>query len=189
MAYSDYGGRAYSHGRREERCDVVLSEDVITSSPGIYPGFVLPEAQTGSKFHVLLGERELLVGLYKQTSATILLRGEEVPLLRCVQERIEGDAYGDGEDDFNSDPWQEEGRPATFEVEGHRIHIFWSDRPCVIFAHVTHPDGTEWSGWSGYEVGAGFDGPQAEKEAERLDGMLFSVFDEVLYGESARARP
>ncbi|OAH27915.1 hypothetical protein AX289_10195 [Methylorubrum populi] len=65
MAYSDYGGRAYSHGLREERCDAVLSEDVITSSPGIFPGLVLPEAQTGGKFHVLLGEGELLVGLYQ----------------------------------------------------------------------------------------------------------------------------
>ena len=40
----------------------MLADGGVTSSLGIYPGFVLPEAQKDRKFHVLLGEGDVWVG-------------------------------------------------------------------------------------------------------------------------------
>lgn len=179
VGYGNYGGRAWSYGRRDDRCDAVLADGGITSSPGIYPGFVLPEAQRGRKFHVLLGEGEVMVGLYGQSSVTILHKGEEVPLLRCVKERIDGDAYGDGEDDFDSDAWREAERLAEFEVAGCRIHVRWvREDNYVMYVRLEQADGAVWTGWSGFEIGAGFD-DTAGARSDRHDETMERIFDGI----------
>lgn len=178
VGYGNYGGRAWCCGRRDDRCDAVLADGDITSSPGIYPGFVLPEARRGRKFHVLLGEGEVMVGLYGQSSVTILHRGEEVPLLRCVKERIDGDCYG-GDEDFDSDAWREAERLAEFEVAGCRIHVRWvREDNYVMYVRLEQADGEVWTGWSGFEIGAGFD-DTAGARSDRHDQTMWRIFDEI----------
>jgi len=160
MSYADYGGRSYARGvSRDDRVDV----SPLNPQTGSWTG----------NFHALLGEGSILVGLYKQSSVTILRDGVEVALGACL---IDPDAVPDGVDLagewFDPDPWRESGRVASFAVDGHRIDVLWTgESNNHVHARLTLPDGTTWTGWSGFEIGAGHTREDSEVEQARVKAM------------------
>jgi hypothetical protein len=165
MAYSDYGGYAYRNGERvEERSDAVLTTEGIKSTPGLWPGWILPDGRGGNSFHVLLGDGPIYVGLYKQSCVSVFNNGEEVPLVGLVKDQHPPEAirvYDHDEDKIeyvNEDAFRESKRNLVVSVADHTLEIFWAnDDNCYVYARLTQPDGVKWTGWSGYGVGAGLE--------------------------------
>ena len=164
MAYSDYGGYAYRDGVRvEARSDAVLSPEGIKSTPGAWPGWTLLEGRSGGSFHALLGDGPIFVGLYKQSHLEVHRLGEELDIVTLLTDP-EPDAIGSYPDDgktvryIDSDHFINIGKPCVLEVDGHRITITWEySANYYIYVKLEQPDGTVWTGFSGYGVGAGFE--------------------------------
>lgn len=179
MAYSDYGGYAYRNGERvEDRSDAVIRPDMVNvGEAGCYPGFVaLAAGQTQAEFeqvrdtsldgHVVLGDGPVFAVMYKQSylMAYRLVDGAfvEAPELKGFSgyELAENDA------------------PAiTFDLDGHKLEaLFEQTDNYYQYVRLTHPDGTVWTGFSGYGVGAGLEdcgyGYSTEDQVDRLQEVF-----------------
>ncbi len=179
MAYSDYGGYAYRNGKRVlERSDAVLSSEGLKSTPGMWPGFVLPEARSVGSYHVIMGDGPVHVTLYKQSSLGILVNGDEQDELAvCTIKDVPAWEYKDSKG-IDVDVFKDSNEVCTFEVADHKIEVFWRDDEDNHYQYVrlTQPDGNTWLGFSGYGVGAGFeDGDYGYSNADR-EGTLFELF-------------
>lgn len=166
MSYSDYGGYAFRNSQRVKgRSDVIINEGVLKASPGTYPGFAFPEIKGGQHYHVLLGDGPVHLGLYKQCSLGLYLRGKELDL----------DEYGLGYDDLD----EEKGNIVTVVIEGCEIKVtLRNEDNLYIYAQLTEPDGTVWQGFSGYGVGAGLeDCGYGYRNEDRMDS-LWEIFNE-----------
>ena len=152
MAYSDYGGYVYKNGvRAPERSDAVLTPNGVESTPGIWPGFVLKEGRNGGAFHVLLGSGSVMVGLRKQSSVAVVRSGVN----ECPYEFFDS-LIGEKYPDLNI--WELEGVTVMFEIGKHKLDVhWWEGDNYYVTARLTEPDGTVWTGWSGYGVGAGLE--------------------------------
>jgi len=176
MAYSDYGGYAYRNGILiKERSDAVLTTEGIQSTPGMWPGFVIPEGRTGGSFHVLLGDGKVLVGLYKQSHVAIYKDGEEIKLVDLLP--VEGiKTYG--EDSYvDSEYYKESGLPCIVTVDDYQIEIYWEETDNHYqYVRLTQPDGNIWTGFSGYGVGMGLEdagyGFSTSQQEERLQELF-----------------
>lgn len=165
MAYSDYGGYAYRNGERvEERSDAVLTSDGLKSTPGVWPGWVLPEGRGGNSFHVILGDGPIHVGLYKQSTVSIFNDGEEVSLVGLVKaqhppEAIKVYAHDKSRTEYvDEETFMDDERDLVVSVAGHTLEVFWTqDDNYYVYARLTQPNGVKWMGWSGYGVGAGLE--------------------------------
>ena len=155
MAYSDYGGFAYRNGRKVlERCDCAIEADGrLRASPGRYPGFAALEAGRGieeakrisdhaTMAHVVLGDTPLLLLLYKQTSARVLLAGREVYAFDP------GDTFWEryGDEPVLARPALKAGDitgvPAQLQETLFEIVHHDADGRCAVYARVTpRPDG------------------------------------------------
>lgn len=150
MAYSDYGGYAYRNGEHiEERSDVsVLSDGTLEGSPGMYPGFAAiahgataEEAQALTCAHVVLGTGPTYV-LLRKHCASVYSGGEPVN----IPEMTEFPNYEGGNE------------KVVFEVDGVKITLELREEDnYYIYAKVEEPDGTVWTGFSGYGVGSGLE--------------------------------
>jgi hypothetical protein len=180
MAYSDYGGYAYRDGVRvPERSDCVLSPEGIKSTPGAWPGWTLPEGRGGHSFHVVLGDGDVMLALYKQSTFQLYRRGEQLEEIRllapgqCVKIRTyEGGVRIDTEDLINDDP-------LVFVVDGHTITIWLTEEDnYYIYAKLEQPDGVVWTGWSGYGVGAGLEDAGYGFSSKARDETLARLLEE-----------
>jgi len=169
MAYSDYGGYAYRNGERmEKRSDAVLSPEGVQSTPGQWPGWTLPEARAGGCFHVLLGDGPIFVGLYKQSSVSVHRLGEEIDSFS------KWDDQGDARESWVVD-W-----------DGHIIEVRWEETDNhYVYAKVTQPDGTVWTGFSGYGVGAGLEGAGYGADTSACEARVTDLFPEVAESTAA----
>lgn len=161
MAYSDYGGYAYRNGERvEKRSDVVLSPEGIESTPGQWPGWTIEAGRNGGSYHALLGDGPIFVGLYKQSSLSIRRGMDELELIDCLDGDTREDAivtYG-AVRYIDEDVFTSSGDPCLFEVDSHKITVYWriTDNHYQ-YVRLEQPDGTVWTGFSGYGVGAGLE--------------------------------
>lgn len=161
MAYSDYGGNAYRNNVRvPERSDAVLTPDGIKATPGMWPGWVLPEGRSGESHHALLGDGPIFVGLYKQSTLRIYRLGQELSQDGIIVTPVAPDGFHEwgGRKYVNSTPFVNVDAPVAFEVDGHRLEVYWTNEDnYYIYARLMQPDGTVWTGFSGYGVGAGLE--------------------------------
>lgn len=178
MAYSDYGGHVERSGIRvRERSDAAPTPDGLVSTPGSYPGWSFPVVVRTPSYHALLGDGPVFVGLLKQTTFVVMRGPEEIDpntILTGREDLPEGVLHDDGW--IDSDPLLEKGRPLRMEVDGHRIEIFWTrEDNFYVYARLTQPDGTVWTGWSGYGVGAGHEDVDHHDVARRRDAKLWEL--------------
>ena len=189
MAYSDYGGYGYRNGDRvEARSDAVLSLEGIWATPGMYPGFADPEMWKNPEehapyYHVILGDGPIFVGLYKQSGLYIHRLSEKLDLLSlCVSEAPP--VYKSGKYPPYLDVphgLHELGREMLeFEVDGHRIRAHWLETDnYYLFVRLEQPDGTVWTGFSGYGVGAGLEDCGYGYSTSDCIGLLEELFPGV----------
>ena len=160
MAYSDYGGYAYRDGRHiPERSDAVITAEGIKSTCGMWPGWTIPESREGGSYHALLGDGEILVGLYKQSSLSLFLNGEDFPILGVIKAKYpESIKAYDGKEYWDSDYFRDNELTMAVDVGPHKLEAFfeYSDN-YYLFVRLTQEDGAVWTGWSGYGVGAGLE--------------------------------
>lgn len=179
MAYSDYGGYAYRNGVRvEDRSDAVITPELANiGSPGIFPGFVaLAAGQSVEQFeqtrrtsvdgHVVLGDGPVFVAMYKQSymEAFRLINGAFV----ACHETKDVSGYQLAED---------EAPMISIEVDGYVIDaLFERTDNYYQYVRLTQPDGTVWTGFSGYGVGAGLEdcgyGFSTDDQVERLQDLF-----------------
>jgi hypothetical protein len=180
MAYSDYGGYAYRNGVRiEERSDAVFSNDGIKATPGMWPGFLLPEGRNGKSYHALLGDGPVFIGMYKQSHVAVFNGPERLELIDLLGDlpvekygEYQGEKYLQIPDAFTNDE-----APTEFEIEGHRVEIFWRETDnYFLFARLTQPDGSVWTGFSGYGVGAGLEDAGYGSSTSDVEDLLFELF-------------
>lgn len=155
MAYSDYGGYAYRNGQRiEERSDACLTTEGIKSTPGMWPGIVIPEGRSGGSYHALLGDGPIHVGLYKQSYVEVFKHREALPT------------------DFDSDRGED-----AVEIDGWKVEIKYEESDnYYVYVRVIQPDGVVWHGFSGYGVGAGLEDAGYGFSTEDREESLFEYF-------------
>ena len=173
MAYSDYGGYAYRNGIHiMERGDYTLTPDGGFESPGMWPGFTavaqgatqeealaIASAPTG---HAVLGTGPIYVLLYKQYSISVYA-GEHL-LFRPFPIIHDGDWWrSDEKRDYK----------ARIDFDKYRLEFRCTETDNMyIFAELTEPNGTVWTGFSGYGVGTGLEdadyGHSTDKVAQQL---------------------
>lgn len=194
MAYSDYGGYAYKNGERiEERSDFTIMPDGSgVGTPGSYGGFVAiaagASAEEVRKFvsypqhHAVLGDGPFYVGLHKQTS-TLFYRGQE--RLNDVEyiDSSCADAIKSYEHDgvvtryIDSDWSVDNGKPLVFNIDGNKVDVIYANTDNYYqFVRLTQPDGTVWSGFAGYGVGAGLEDADYGFSTDDCEVALFDRF-------------
>lgn len=160
MAYSDYGGYAYRNGEHVlARSDTVLTPEGVQSTPGQWPGWTLEAGRNGGAYHVLLGDGPIFVGLYKQSYVKLHRLAEDLELTDFIVDAPEGavEMYNEGRW-LNAEHFKTTEEPAHFEIDGHKLTLYFligDNHYC--YAKLEQPDGTVWTGFSGYGVGAGLE--------------------------------
>ena len=182
MAYSDYGGYGYKNGIRVvERSDAVLTPEGLKSIPGAWPGWSLEEGRSGGSYHVILGDENLYVTLYKQSSLTILYFNKPVSLLEMMREKYPGSIKkytfegSKNEEYVDWDFFDEE--KVVLELDGYKIEIYreYSDN-YYQYVRLTQPNGDVWTGFSGYGVGAGLEDAGYGFSTIEQESRLFNIF-------------
>jgi len=186
MAYSDYGGYAYRNGERvEDRSDCTITPEGDTfGTPGMWPGFtkalifgIESSATDWPDGHAVLGDGPIFLVLYKQTQFHIhrgFIEVDPVALLHPASQDIGAVRTFTAKDGavsiyIDTDYFCDTEEPCRFLVDGCLIEIWWTQEDNFYqYARLTQPDGTVWTGWSGYGVGAGFeDGDYGYSNAAR----------------------
>ncbi|ANC87298.1 hypothetical protein [Sphingomonas sp. NIC1] len=179
MAYSDYGGYAYRNGERvEERSDAVIRPDMVNvGAAGAYPGFVaLAAGQTLAQFeqvrdasldgHVVLGDGPVFAVMYKSC---------HLMAYRLVDGAFVKAPELDGLSGY--DLAKNDAPAVIFDLSGHKLEVLFEQTDNYYqYARLTHPDGTVWTGFSGYGVGAGLEdcgyGYSTEDQIDRLQEVF-----------------
>lgn len=168
MAYSDYGGYAYKNGElRKDFCDVTLYKERDPDPTKHYPLFFGENRdKVFPGMHVSLGDMEARLGLYKQSSFEFWLDGKELAPFEILSEQSKQEVpdykatytKDDGTPYLNTDAFMEAEKPAVFEFGEFKAEIFWevTDNHYQ-YARLTQPDGSIWTGFSGYGVGSGLE--------------------------------
>lgn len=182
MAYSDYGGYAYKNGKRVvERSDAVLTPEGLKSTPGMWPGFALEEGRNGGSYHVILGDENVYVTMYKQSSLGILDLNEPIDLLELMRktypESIKRYTFEGSENKEYVDWDMYQDKMVTLEVSGHKVEIYREESDNYYqYVRLTQPNGDVWTGFSGYGVGAGLEdcgyGFSTSNQEERLQDLF-----------------
>lgn len=196
MAYSDYGGYAYRNGIRiVERSDATITPDGDTfGTPGIYPGFGMLAAGLDADEvkkriqwphgHAVLGDCPIYVALYKQSSLSIYRLNERLDLLDLAGEKYPGavtswEYKGETQTYFDTEGFDDD-NPLVIEFDGYRIEaVFLYQDNYYMYVKLVQPDGVMWHGWSGYGVGAGFDGDYGYSNSDR-DSTLKCLWPESI---------
>jgi len=178
MAYSDYGGFAYRNGENViERSDCLFGGTLIGSSPGIWPGFVMGayDPDKVKAVHVVLGDGPVYVLMRKQSTVWVRHEDEELSIYEIFEACRPGEEFDiDALDDV----------PLEFSFHGHHVTIYVAlEDNYYLYVRLDQPDGTVWCGYSGYGVGAGFDGEYGYSNSERLD-TLMQLWPDAFIGDS-----
>ena len=151
MAYSDYGGYAYKDGALVlGNSDAYVMPEGVFGSPGAVPHFEIPkntqDKALSGPHHAVLGDGPIFVCLYKQSTVLVYIRGEKVKT------------------DALQRDWDAEDEDATqvreFEIHDHKItavHTYGNNY--YVYAKMEQSDGVVWEGFSGYQIGAGYNDP------------------------------
>jgi len=196
MAYSDYGGYAYRNGERvEDRSDAVITPELTNAgAPGVYPGFVAmgqgvsmddfeKTRQASVNGHVVLGDGPVMIAMYKQSGLSFFkLEDGAFRTIDMIDVGIDLPAkaiseYG-GARYFSPYDVAEQGLGmVSFEIDGHTIEaLFEITDNHYQYVRLTQPDGTEWTGFSGYGVGAGLEECGFGYDNSTCVSRLFEVF-------------
>jgi hypothetical protein len=129
MAYSDYGGHVYVNGELDrERCDA-------------------------EGFHAILGYGPIQVGMYKQNYTEFLKNGTKLQASTIKNVRCEKEF-----DHIDDDWYRHNSEFLTCEIDGYKISIWYEVTDNYYqYAKMIEPDGTVWTGFSGYGVGNGLE--------------------------------
>lgn len=166
MSYSDYGGYAYKNGElRLDHCDVCLYQESNPDPSQHYPMFFGKEREFPNA-HVSLGDMEMRVMLYKQSWFEIWFDGKELNKFDLLSEQSKQEVpdyktdytSDSGEPYFSDEAFKDSKKPAIFEYKGFKLEMLWeiTDNHYQ-YARLTQPDGSIWTGFSGYGVGAGLE--------------------------------
>lgn len=175
MSYSDYGGYAFRDGVRvPERSDFTLLPDGESfGTPGVYPAFVALAGGASSEeakkvaaaphYHAVLGDGPIFVGLYKQSTVMVhraVPGGFEKVSLPYDYLGVDGAEHRE-----------------SFTIDGHAIDIVYTNEDnYYVYARLVQSDGTVWTGFSGYGVGAGLEdcgyGYSTDERVEMLNELF-----------------
>ncbi len=182
MSYSDYGGYAFRNGRLVlERSDAVLSPEGLKSTPGMWPGWTLPEGRGGRSFHVILGDGPIFVCLHKQSSLSVYRGMESLDLLplgvEVPAEALWHPTEAPETSYIDTDYYKDRDALLRLEVDGCIIDVAWRESENHYqYVRLHQPDGVVWHGFSGYGVGAGLEdcgyGFSTIKQSTRLFGIF-----------------
>ena len=127
LAYGNYGGNVFRNGVRMKN-----HEDAITYRENEIWNF------HKDLFHGVPGEKRVRLCGYK-VYPKLFMDGKEVPMDISAMDGDVDEAKGSG------------------ELEGYRYawHYDGEDNKLTLF--LIEPDGTEWTGFSGYAMGAGWE--------------------------------
>lgn len=203
MGYGQYGGIAYRNGARvDDRSDAMIKPDM--GNLGI-PGCIPDPSTAGMsasdfaairkscvRAHVVLGDGPVLVSLNKTSwfdisvlrdGAFHALTDQELAAaaVDLPEDLLEKD--DDGEpvapralDRFRLGDMDGHEGVVRFGVDGHVVEYrMMRVRGYAQHARLTQPDGTVWSGFSGSEIGYGFEdeddmtGPHIQRHATAFD--------------------
>ncbi|MFW6015274.1 MAG: hypothetical protein ACOCRK_02405 [bacterium] len=185
MAYSNWGGHAYKNGKKIiERSDCQLSGKEIQSTPGIYPGFI--HGLDNRSFHVIMGDQDLLIGLYK---VDILFIYEDCQ--KEIIDIIDRDRYSYCIDEtkidnetiefFNKDKFTYD-NILDINYKGHNIQIVWHDDPCeYVTVKMLQNNKDIWIGYSGMYIGAGY---YNEKEDNLVENQILDFWNKKIKSEA-----
>lgn len=149
MAYGNWGAFVYKNGVRQTNREdnTPYKEDKLKA--GYCQAFLRDLAGT-SPVHASLGQGEVRLCGYK-SYPQLFFNGREISLIP------EGKHWGeDGIEIIQG------------EIKGYKYEAEFKTEPNRVILKLTEPDGTIWTGVSGFELGAGHD--EDDTRAERLMG-------------------
>ena len=134
--------------------------------------------------HVVLGNPRLLLLLYKQTIARVLLAGQEVHAFEPDETFWEG--YGEEPVLTRTTVEARNIRHVPAELHDTRFEVVHHDADgrCAVYARVTpartQDDGEPavWTGWSAYGAGAGL-----ETDSQYHRGAVNTKYHELMLGQ------
>ena len=140
MAYGNWGGRAYRNGEhmpnRED--NTPYREEELAAGYYQVLGPQKPGIQTQ---HVTLGSQRVRLCGYKCYPG-LFLDGVRLALEPFFIEDYWGESNGDN---------------GKGEIEGYKFEWAQWEDPAQVELRLVEPDGTVWTGFSGYGIGAGHD--------------------------------
>ena len=149
MAYSDYGGHVYKDGQLDrDRCD-----------------------EEG--FHAILGYGPVQIGMYKQTYTELLKDKKKVSFSEIPDIKL-----WEQSDRIDDDWYKENKEFVDFYFDGYKISIWYEETDNYYqYAKMIEPDGTVWTGFSGYGVGNGLeDSPDHGFDTQNCIDRLKELF-------------
>ena len=138
MAYGNWGGNVFRNGERMTNWEDQTPYKETEVAAGYAQAF-LRNAVGLNPHHAVLGDKRVRFCGYK-SHPVLFVDGNEVDLAPYSK--------GKPEDYF---------APGEGEIEGYKFHWTMDDSPEMVNLTLIEPDGTEWIGFSGYGMGAGFD--------------------------------
>lgn len=144
MAYGNYGGNVFRNGIRMKSHEdqTPYCEQVLVS--GYHQAFGRQEGT--NPHHAVLGEKRIRFCAYK-ASPVLYLDGVEVAL----------DSYRQRFDDDDEDGDTDYYAPGSGDLDGYHFEWRVDDSPERVDLVLREPDGTLWTGFSGYGMGAGYE--------------------------------
>ena len=146
MAYGNYGGNVFKNGKRMRNHEDNTPYREGELKAGYWQAWGKQEGL--SAHHATLGKERVRFCGYK-TDPVLYLDGQQVDLEPYVTER-EDKWYG------------EEPVAGQGEIEGYKFRWDLDTDPYKLNLWLTEPDGTEWTGFSGYAMGAGYEDEDEE---------------------------
>lgn len=196
MSYSEYGGNGYRNGVHiVNASDAIITPELENlGEPGYNAAYGNAARTMGRdefdaacaqavKGHVVLGDGPILVALHKSNTITIHI--QENGAFREVEpvdiaDDLPEDAiseYNSGLRTIDTQYVKDKALLVRMTLEGHSIIWSINARPNFQQVQVTQPNGTVWSGFSGYEIGAGHDEEDTAEYAERHQAFVRSLQD------------
>jgi len=154
MAYGNWGAFVYKNGERQKKREdnTPYSEDEL--EPGYYQAFGGND-ENGKR---LLTGKELHCCHASLGSGRIRLCGyKSYPLLYWDGNTVDLTPYQKGVN-AGTNKWEwYDSDGIEGELNGYKFSAYPSEDPESVFLELTEPDGTKWTGQSGYMIGAGFE--------------------------------
>ena len=138
MAYGNYGGNVFRNGKRMKNHEDQTPYRETELASGYQQAFGRKEGV--NPHHAVLGEKRMRLCAYK-AGPVLFLDGVEVEFETPLDE--------DGDPDYYV--------PVKGDLEGYHFEWFFDDSPERVDLLLIEPDGTLWSGFSGYGMGAGYE--------------------------------
>jgi hypothetical protein len=144
MAYGNWGAFVYKNGERQKNREdnTPYKEDEIEA--GYWQAFAKCVDDDIGPCHASLGSGDFRLCGYK-SYPRIYYKGEDVNY----------NEYYIGE--YRKDSWFFDTDGIAGEIDGYRFKAWPSEEPEAVNMELIEPDGTKWTGKSGYGMGAGYE--------------------------------